>query len=192
MFPIGKILHGKRGNVTTLWVTGLPAFMMMFMFLASLAVVWMTHSTSQVAADSASLAATKKLDQIVQEEQQRRMNAVMAQNRGKEPGDPGYVDPYYAVLGTPQKRQYFMESVVAGHKAELISTIRSYSKKNGGGVHGKIRLSKHDRVEVVIKTKFEPPIFKEDFKNTQVKGSGTGPRREYLSWVKEGSIQVVF
>ena len=84
-----------------------------------------------VAADSASLAATEKLDQIVQEEQQRRMNAVMAQNqnRGKEPGDPGYVDPYYAVLGTPQKRQYFMESVIAGHKAELISTVRSYSKK---------------------------------------------------------------
>ena len=27
----------KRGNVTMMWVTGLPAFMIMFMFLASLA-----------------------------------------------------------------------------------------------------------------------------------------------------------
>ncbi|MFD1407734.1 pilus assembly protein TadG-related protein, partial [Kroppenstedtia eburnea] len=104
----------KRGNVTMMWVTGLPAFMIMFMFLASLAAAWMTHSTSQVAADAGSLAVTKELDRIVEEEMQRKMNAIMEQNQGKNPGDPGYVDPYYAVLGTKQKRQRFMESVVWG------------------------------------------------------------------------------
>ena len=71
---------------------------------------------------------------------QRRMNAMAKAKPGKEPGDPGYVDPYYAVLGTKQKRQRFMESVFAGHKSEFVSAVRSYSKKNGGGAHGKIRL----------------------------------------------------
>ncbi len=134
----------------------------------------------------------KKLDQLVEEEKQRRMNAVAKQNQGKEPGDPGYVDPYYAVLGTEQKRQFFMESVVSGHKEKLVATVRSYAEKNGGGRHGTIRLSVHDRIEVRVKTQFKPPIFKEDFKNTDVQGSGTGPRREYLSWVKTGSIKVDF
>ncbi|SMO80429.1 TadE/TadG family type IV pilus assembly protein [Melghirimyces algeriensis] len=192
MFSIYRVLRRRRGNVTTFWVAGLPVFMMMFMFLASMAVVWMTQSTSQVAADAASLAVTKKLDQIVEEEKQQQMAAVARRNEGKEPGDPGYIDPYYAVLGTEQKRQSFMERVVYGHKAELIATVRSYAKKNGGGKHGVIRLSVHDRVEVVVKTKFEPPIFKEDFKNTDVHGNGTGPRREYIAWTEEGSIEVKY
>lgn len=175
-----------------MWVTGLPAFMIMFMFLASLAATWMTHSTSQVAADAGSLAVTKKLDRIVEEEMQRRMNAIAEQNRGKQPGDPGYVDPYYAVLGTKQKRQRFMESVVWGHKSELASAVETYAQKNGGGKLSSIRMTVHGRVEVTIKTKFNSPIFKEDFKNTYVRGSGTGPKREYLSWVEEGSIEIKF
>ncbi|MFD1428292.1 TadE/TadG family type IV pilus assembly protein [Kroppenstedtia sanguinis] len=182
----------KRGNVTMMWVTGLPAFMIMFMFLASLAAAWMTHSTSQVAADAGSLAVTKELDRIVEEEMQRKMNAIMEQNQGKNPGDPGYVDPYYAVLGTKQKRQRFMESVVWGHKSELASAVGTYAKKNGGGKLSLIRMTVHGRIEVTIKTKFNSPIFKEDFKNIYVRGSGTGPKREYLSWVEDESIQVRF
>ena len=42
----------------------------------------MTHSISQVAADAGSLAVTKKLDRIVEEEMQRRTNAIAEQNRG--------------------------------------------------------------------------------------------------------------
>lgn len=37
--------------------------------------------------------------------------------------------PYYAVLGTEQKRQFFMESVVSGYKEELVATVRSYAEK---------------------------------------------------------------
>lgn len=185
-------LYSNKGNVTVMWVAGLPAFMIIFMFLASLATAWMTQSTSQVAADAGSLAVTKKLDRIVQKEQERRMNAVAEQNAGKEPGEPGYIDPYYAVLGTEEKRKFFMESVVSGHREELIRTVRSYAKKNGGGKHGSIRLSVHDRVEVIVKSQFNPPIFKDDFKDTHVRGSGTGPKREYLSWVKDGTIKVDF
>lgn len=179
-------IRDKKGNVTVMWVAGLPAFIIILMFMGTLATAWMAHSASQVAADASSLAATEKLDIWVKEDLARRLQQVAERNRYSE----HYVDPYYEVLGTKRKRQQFITSVIRNHEQELKATVREYAVKNGGDRHGVITLSVHDRVEVTARKPFKPMLFKEEFKHTYIKGSGTGPTRHYLEWLPERAIKI--
>jgi len=176
------MLHGyrrwldRRGNVTMFWVVGLAAFFVVFSLVGTLVVAWMQHAYVQAVADAGSLAATKKLDQLVQEELNQALQKVM----NVYPDS----DPYSIVMGTEEKRHSFMRSVIDRRQNELQEEVRKYVTKNGGYKSGKIRLPVNGRVEVEAQMKFEPPVFQDLFKNTFVKGSGTGPKRHYLEWLK--------
>ena len=127
MFRIGRLLRNKQGNVTMLWVAGLPVFALLMMVIGTVAIAWMQHSTSQTAADAASLAVTKKLDQRFQEEYNRRIMELYAQ---------GVLDPHYHLVGTKAKKESFIRQVISKHQNELKSTAKEYVTKNGGYKEG--------------------------------------------------------
>ena len=166
----------RRGNVTMFWVVGLAAFFVVFSMVGTLVVAWMQHAYTQAVADAGSLAATKKLDQLVQEELNRAMQEAMNVYPDR--------DPYPIVMGTEEKRDAFMRRVIERRQNELREEVRKYVTKNGGHKNGKIRLPVNGRVEVEAQMKFEPPVFQDWFKDAFVKGSGTGPKRNYLKWLK--------
>ena len=151
----------RRGNVTMFWVVGLAAFFVVFSMVGTLVVAWMQHAYAQAVADAGSLAATKKLDQLVQEELNRAMQE-----------------------GTEEKRHAFMKRVIERRQNELREEVRKYVTKNGGHKNAKIRLPVNGRIEIEAQMKFEPPVFQDWFKDAFVKGSGTGPKRDYLKWLK--------
>src|SRR5690606_29478563 len=93
-------------------------------------------------------------------------------------------DPYLIVMGTEKKRHAFMRRVIVHRQNELREEVRKYVTKNGGHKHGEIRLPVNRRIEVEARMKFEPPVFQDWFKDAFVKGSGTGPKRHYLKWLK--------
>lgn len=166
----------RRGNVTMFWVVGLAAFFVVFSMVGTLVVAWMQHAYAQAVADAGSLAATKKLDQLVQEELNRAMQEAMNVYPDR--------DPYSVVMDTEEKRHAFMRRVIDRRQNELREEVRKYVTKNGGHKNGTIRLPVNGRIEVEVQTKYEPPVFQEWFENTFVKGSGTGPKRNYLKWLK--------
>ena len=166
----------RRGNVTTFWIVGIAVFFIVFSILGTVVVAWMQHSYAQAVADSGSLAATKKMDEWVQEEINRKMQEAFAINPDG--------NPYDMILGTEAKKDAFMREVINRHRGELQAVVRKYVTKNGGYRNGTIRLPVNERIEVEALLKFEPMIFHEFFKNTFVKGSGTGPTRDYLTWLK--------
>lgn len=173
-------LLDRRGNVTTFWLVGIAIFFFVFAVLGTVVVAWMQHAYAQAVADSGSLAATKKMDQWVQEEMNRKLQE--AWNI-----DPDG-DPYDMVLGTEEKKNAFMREVINRHRGELQAVVRKYVTKNGGSRHGTIRLPVNKRIEVEAQLKFEPMIFHDFFEGTFVKGSGTGPSREYLTWLKSDVV----
>ncbi len=183
MFRIFHRLRDKRGNVTMLWVAALPVFAILMMVIGTVAVAWMQHATAQTAADAASLAVTKKLDQRYYEELDRRLQELAAQ---------GIWDPWNYLLGTPAKKESFMRHVVNKYQGELKSVAKEYVTKNGGDNEGTIRLSVSGRVEVTARQEFKPMIFEEAFEDTYIKGSGTGPSREHIKWLPEGAITLHF
>jgi hypothetical protein len=166
----------RRGNVTMFWVVGLAAFFVVFSMVGTLVVAWMQHAYAQAVADAGSLAATKKLDQLVQEELNRALQEAMNVYPDR--------DPYPIVMGTEEKRDAFMRRVIERRQNELREEVRKYVTKNGGHKHGKIRLPVNGRIEVEARVKYEPPVFQDWFKDAFVKGSGTGPKRHYLKWLK--------
>lgn len=172
----------RRGNVTMFWIVGTAVFFFVFAIAGTLVIAWMQHSFAQTVADAGSLAATKKMDQWVQED----LNRELQQANDIYPDE----DPYQIVMGTKEKRHAFMTRVINRHRNELRSVVRKYVTKNGGHKKGVIRLPVNKRIEVEALTKFEPPIFQEQFKNTYIKGAGTGPKRDYLEWLQsEVTIQ---
>ncbi|MFD1395689.1 hypothetical protein ACFQ5F_12215 [Kroppenstedtia eburnea] len=183
MSLINKVHNLKKGNVTTLWLGGLPIFILIFLFTGNLVMVWLSHSNSQMAGDSGSLAATKKLDQWVKSEYNSRMQAIIRQNEGKLPGDPGYRDPYFTLFGTDEKKDAFIRGVIQKHKGDLASYTRKYVKKSGGDSKGVIIFSPDGRAQVRAQTKFVPLVFEEYFDVLYVKGGGVGPKRDYLTWL---------
>lgn len=76
------------------WVVGLAAFFVVFSMVGTLVVAWMQHAYVQVVADAGSLAETKKLDHLVQEELNRALQEAM--NVYSD------VDPYSIVMGTEE------------------------------------------------------------------------------------------
>jgi hypothetical protein len=177
-----RYVFNQKGNVATLWVASLPAFAILFMVIASLASAWMTHSASQVAADAASLAATKKLDGWVQAE----TNAwISRHDTGLEPDDPGYIDPYTLALGNDAKRNEFMHWVIARHESELKQVVKEYVTKHGGHEHGEMKVSVNGQIEVNAQSVFRSLIFEEAFQDYLIAGSGTGPKRYYLDWMTQ-------
>ena len=130
----------RRGNVTMFWVVGLAAFFVVFSMVGTLVVAWMQHAYAQAVADAGSLAATKKLDQLVQEELNRAMQEAMNVYPDK--------DPYSIVMGTEEKRHAFMKRVIERRQNELREEVRKYVTKNGGHKNGKIRLPVNGRIEV--------------------------------------------
>ncbi|OYD06321.1 pilus assembly protein TadG-related protein [Paludifilum halophilum] len=184
MDAIRRVMN-KKGNVAILWVASLPIFALLFCFIGTLAVVWMTHSSSQVAADAASLAATKKMDGWVQQDLEAKIRAVKEANGDLSPDDPGYQNPYMVVLGTDEKKKAFMNGVIHNHQGELKKIVQAYAKKNGGGDEGMLTLGKSGRIKVSVETPFRSLFFEEYFKDQTVEGSGTGPSRYYLEWLSD-------
>ncbi|PMB04019.1 hypothetical protein CEN49_21745 [Fischerella thermalis CCMEE 5273] len=184
-------IFNRKGNVTVTWVVALPLFMIFLMFLGSMATAWIDHAYSMGTADAVSLAVTKKMDEWVQKERSIRMGAIALRNGDRLPGDPGYIDPHYYLLGTEAKREAFLKSVVEKYSAEIQSIAREYAEKNGGGSSGTVILSKNGRVEVIAETPYEPLLFKESFPYDRVKGSGVGPKRYYLEWIPNSSSKKV-
>lgn len=180
MFQRYRHLLDRRGNVTTFWMVGIAIFFFVFAVLGTVVVAWMQHAYAQAVADSGSLAATKKMDQWVQEEMNRKFQEALNINPDG--------DPYQMVLGTEEKKNAFMREVIYRHRSELQAVVRKYVTKNGGYQHGTIRLPVNKRIEVEALLKFEPMIFHDFFKNTFVKGSGTGPSRDYLTWLKSDVV----
>jgi hypothetical protein len=177
-------LNRKRGNVTMMWVAGLPIFMIFFMFLASLVIAWMDHATAQKAADAGSLAATQKMDEYVNKEVQERMQAVI--------GTGVILDPYEAVLGTPGKRYGVIKSVRKKYENEIKKSVSKYIKQNGAEP-SKIIFFVDGRVRVEAKVKFHSLIFAEQFRDVYVKGVGFGPKRDYAGWTaKMKKIEIPF
>jgi hypothetical protein len=166
----------RRGNVTMFWIVGIAVFFIVFAIAGTLVIIWMQHAFAQAVADAGSLAATKKMDQWVQEDLNRELQAVIDIYPDQ--------DAYTIVMGTEEKRHAFMTRVINRHRDELRAVVRKYVTKNGGHKKGLIRLPVNDRIEVEAQTKFEPLILQEYFENTFVKGSGTGPTRYYLKWLK--------
>lgn len=182
---IKGIRKRRKGNVTTLWLGGLPIFILIFLFTGNLVMIWLSHSNSQVAGDSGSLAATKKLDQWVKADYREQMEGIIRQNEGKIPGDPGYRDPYYTLLGTDEKKDAFIRGVIQRHRGDLASYVRKYVKKSGGDAKGMIVFSPDGRAQVGSQTKMEPLVFKETFDDLYIKGAGAGPKRDYLTWLSK-------
>lgn len=180
-FPVHWI-RGKKGNVTTLWVAGLPAFILLLLGVSTIANAWMTHAVSQKAGDAASLAVTKELDKRYRSVLNEKIQEIMQQNEnmGVQPGDPGYQDPSESILGTDELKRRLLVFMMDRHRDDLKSVARAYAKKNGGGEHGKIILSRDGRVEVESHTPFQPSIFEEEFDEVTITGSGRGPTRAYL------------
>lgn len=164
----GKIKRFKRGNVTTLWLGLLPLFIMMFLFLGNLVMIWLSHSNSQVAGDSGSLAATKRMDHWVKEEMMSPSDVI-------QPG----------VLGPEEQKNAFMERVIEKNKEDIADYVRGYVENSGGSPHGKIIFSPEGRIKVQAQTPFESLVFKEHFDRFWVRGSGEGPKRDYLEWLSE-------
>ena len=81
-------------NVTMFWLVGLTFFFVVFSMVGTLVVAWMQHAYVQVVADAGSLAETKKLDHLVQEELNRALQEAM--NVYSD------VDPYSIVMGTEE------------------------------------------------------------------------------------------
>ena len=166
----------RRGNVTMFWIVGIAVFFIVFAIAGTLVVIWMQHAFAQAVADAGSLAATKKMDQWVQEDLNRELQAA----NDIYPDE----DPYTVVMGTEEKRHAFMTRVIDRHRDELRTVVRKYVTENGGHKKGMIRLPVNKRIEVEAQTKFEPMILQEQFKNTFIRGAGTGPTRDYLEWLK--------
>lgn len=166
----------RRGNVTMFWIVGTAIFFIVFAVAATLVIAWMQHSFAQAVADAGSLAATKKMDQWVQEDYNRELEEA----KHIYPDE----DPYEIVMGTKEKRHAFMLRVINRHRDELRATVRKYVTKNGGHKKGVIRLPVNKRIEVEARRKFDPPIFQEQFKKTYIKGTGTGPKRNYMEWLQ--------
>jgi len=169
-------LLDRRGNVTMFWIVGTAIFFIVFAIAGTLVIAWMQHSFAQAVADAGSLAATKKMDQWVREDLSRELQEAA----NIYPDE----DPYTIVMGTKQKRHAFMIRVINRHRNELRAVVRKYVTKNGGHKKGLIHLPVNKRIEVEARTKFDPPIFQEQFKNTYIKGAGTGPKRDYMKWLQ--------
>lgn len=121
----------KRGNVAILWVASLPIFALLFAFIGTLVTIWMTHSSSQMAADAASLAATQKMDAWVRQ--------AMSEELSRADG---------IALSTDAQKRDFMLRVISGHERGLQNVVREYVQKHGGDKHGEIHIGKNGRIEV--------------------------------------------
>lgn len=178
-------LKSRRGNVTSMWIAGLPVFMFMFLCLGSMVTAWVGHSQAQVAADGASLAVTKKLDALVDAEIKRRIAIVEARNAATGT----YVDPWFEVLGTPEKRDALVRYVINTNRGVLKSTARDYLKRNHASTKGRLKIfNNNHRIEVEAQVKYHPLVLQDQFKNVYVKGVGTGPTRKYMKWVLSNPV----
>ncbi|QKI80691.1 pilus assembly protein TadG-related protein [Kroppenstedtia eburnea] len=167
MSRIDLRVFNKRGNVAVLWVASLPVFALLFAFIGTLVIIWMTHSASQVAADAASLAATKKLDVWVRQAMSEEMS------EGAFPV-------------TDAEKKEFMNRVISRHEQGLQEVVRKYVKKHGGDDHGVITVGKHSRIEVNARSSFQSLFLEEHFRDQYIYGAGSGPDRYYLDWLPEG------
>lgn len=168
MFNITRYVLNQRGNVTVLWVASLPIFALLFAFIGTLVIIWMTHSSTQVAADAASLAATQKMDAGVRQAMNEKLS------RGE------------SLPETDVERSEFMHQVISRHERGLQDVVRKYVKKHGGDQHGVITLGKHGRIEVNARSSFRSLFFEEYFRDQYIHGAGSGPNRYYLDWLPEG------
>ncbi|SDW87884.1 hypothetical protein SAMN05444487_10784 [Marininema mesophilum] len=177
MKKITIIIKNTQGNVTTLWVASLPVFAILFMFIGSLAVAWMSHSNSQVAGDAASLAATKKMDGWISGDLAAWLDL--------------HKDNYQEAMGNDAKREAFIRWSVARHRGELVRVVKKYVDKHGAKGKGLIT-SRSGRLEVQAGTPFKSILAKEYFVKYDIRGSGSGPSRYYLDGISDGAVHVKY
>lgn len=189
MLSTYKKLTSKRGNVTSMWMAGLPIFMIFFLLVGTLGQVWISHANSQKAADAASLAATKKMDQFVNREFYRQMAAIGTSYMDSN-GEVVYINPYEVIMNSPRLKRKIIQNAVNRHQGEIKQTVKEYLEKNDAELKGKVIFFTDGRVEVVAESKLKPLILEEQFKDVTVKGTGRGPSRDYMKWAPEGFIEL--
>ncbi|MFD1395595.1 pilus assembly protein TadG-related protein [Kroppenstedtia eburnea] len=175
MSRIFRHVLNKRGNVATLWVASLPIFALLFAFIGTLVTIWMTHSSSQMAADAASLAATQKMDAWVRQAMSEELNRADG-----------------TALSTDAQKRDFMLRVISGHERGLQNVVREYVQKHGGDKHGEIHIGKNGRIEVNARSSFQSLFFAEYFQDEYVYGAGSGPSRYYFDWLPSGGKTVKY
>ncbi|SFS85935.1 hypothetical protein [Marininema halotolerans] len=171
------IIKSKKGNVTTLWVASLPIFALLFMFIGSLAVAWMSHSNSQMAGDAASLAATHKIDGWV--------NADLTLWLERYEGN------YQKAIGSNAQRRAFIQWSIQRHRNELIEVVKQYTRKHGAKGKGLIT-SRSGRVVVRAGTPFQSMIARNYFSKQDIQGDGAGPVRYYLKGLPNDTIHIEY
>lgn len=157
----------RRGNVTTMWLAGLPVFMIFFLFLGSMVVAWIQHEVAQKAADAGVLAATKKLDELTGHQLREKLSELTG----------GMSHP----LATPELKQLFIKGVIRSHEESIKKEVKKYVEDNGAEP-SKILFFEDGRIVVEAKVKYQPMIFQDQFKDVYVKGQGYGPERDYGTW----------
>ncbi|SFJ36605.1 hypothetical protein [Thermoflavimicrobium dichotomicum] len=149
-----------------IWMTGLPVFMILFLFLTTLIWVWSTYYSIQLAADAASVALTNQMDLCVKGEVQR----IRQQSWG------WMEDP----IGTPEKKNELIQRVIEHQQDQLKSIVHTYMRKNQVSPHGQITFFYNQRIKVTVHQRLNIPFLR---KEVEIYGSGTGPSHDYMAWL---------
>jgi len=190
-----KKLTDQRGNVTVAWVAILPGFIILALFMGSVMLAWATHSSAQVAADAGSLAATKKLDELIMADFfpflkneaipiPDELNDVESDLHNQEKMEQ-VIDK---LLSNPVIKERFVQFILDEHRDEIANTVRYYVVKNGGDSKGKIIFPVYGRIQVEARKKYEPLDW--DYVSGYIEGTGYGPSRLYLKLLPEKSIEI--
>lgn len=171
MLSVFNTLKGKKGNVTVMWALSLPMFVLIVLFVTSMAMGWIAKSTSQMAADAGSVAATKKIDEVIQIYFSKEAQKLSEQGKTIDFSDQRLLSRVF-------------QNVSNHHKEEIAESVRKYAKKNGGSSHGYIKFPVEGRVQVIAYTKYEPMAWEEYFKKDHVRGTGLGPTRHFFKSFK--------
>jgi flagellar basal body-associated protein FliL len=185
------VLQKKKGGASMAWVASIPVFMVVFLFLATLATVMMDYSAANQAAEAGSIAATKKLDEWLLQDQnvQNGLDKIVPENT---PLDDTTVGEQLNQMDK-QLLAKIAEKMLEQREDEMRETVREYVQKNGGEPHGVIVFPVHDNhIHVEAKKDFHSMIFADFFKDEKIEGEGLGPEREYLSVFQDKQFKIEY
>lgn len=172
--------------MTSLWFSGLPIYFILFLAIATLVGLWMSNASLRVAGDAASIAVTKELDELMDQEIEQRMDYAFSL---------GIINTYDYVLGTEEKKRSLLKSVIYNQQDQLISAAKKYLKKNHAEEQGKLIFTSDGRVLVQAERKLNAYIFEDVLQAINASAFGRGPKRSYLEWLGDSpddSIEIKF
>ncbi|TCP69231.1 hypothetical protein [Baia soyae] len=173
-----KKLSNKKGTITSLWFSSLPIYFILFGAILTLVGLWISMSSLRVAGDAASVAVSKKLDELLHDEIERKMD---------EAFDNGHFNSYEYVLGTEKKKRDLLQEVIKNKKGQLTAAAKKYLKKNNAAERGVLIFDGKDgRVKVQAKRSLDARVFEDALEKLDVIALGRGAKRSYLEWLGDG------